>query len=126
MTPSDASGFEVEWSVEDENVATISQNGTLTAVSQGETAVSVKIKNKNIQDSFVLTVTAKEPTINDLLGDLILRGVYNENAPEIERVPLDPDYVKLVTRRESLMLGESYVETFDRGDFLDTKLFPVR
>lgn len=126
VTPSDASGFEVEWSVEDENVATISQNGTLTAVSQGETAVSVKIKNTNIQDSFVLTVTAKEPTINDLLGDLILRGVYNENAPEIERVPLDPDYVKLVTRRESLMLGESYVETFDRGDFLDTKLFPVR
>lgn len=126
VTPADASGYEIEWSVSDENVATISQNGTLTAVSAGQTTVFVKIKGTNIQDSFLLTVTEAAPTINDLLGDLILQGVYNENVPEVERVPLDPDYVKLITRRESLMLGESYTETFDRGDFLDTKLFPVR
>ena len=86
VTPADASGYEIEWSVSDENVATILQNG---------------------QDSFLLTVTEAAPTINDLLGDLILQGVYNENAPEVERVPLDPDYVKLITRRESLMLLRS-------------------
>lgn len=126
VSPSNASGFSVSWSVSNGNVASISSNGLLTPISVGETVVSVSIPNTDIADSFVLSVIKPEPTINDLLSDLILNGVYNENTPEVERIPLDPDYIKLITRRESLMIGETYVETFDRGDFLDTKLYPLR
>lgn len=51
---------------------------------------------------------------------------HGKDTPEVERIPADPDYLKLASRRSALEIGESYTETFDRGSFLDTKLFPVR
>ena len=126
INPENATISGVRWSVNDSSVALITSQGVLTAVAPGTTVVSVTIDNTEIKDSFRLTVINPEPTVNELLSDLILGGVYNENTPELPRVPLDPDYVKLVTRRESLLIGESYTETFDNGNFLDTKLYPVR
>lgn len=56
--PAEAVAFNVEWSSSDPDVATIGENGAVTAVGAGETTITLKVAGKEISDSFDLTVTA--------------------------------------------------------------------
>ena len=49
---------DVTWSSSDESVATIDQNGLLTAVKAGKTTITAKVGDKEV--SYELTVTAKK------------------------------------------------------------------
>ncbi|MEG2158556.1 MAG: Ig-like domain-containing protein, partial [Clostridia bacterium] len=126
IEPSEVKNALVIWTSSDKSVATVTDTGILMPLSMGTSTITAKIKDSALSDSFVLTVSVNAPNVNDLLNDLILSGVWSKDTPEVGREPLDPDYIKLLTRKEPLLVGESYTETFDKESFLDTKLYPLR
>ncbi len=56
--PAEAVAFDVEWSSSDPDVATIGENGAVTAVGAGKTTITLKVAGKDVSDSFELTVSA--------------------------------------------------------------------
>lgn len=63
------------------------------------------------------------PTLADLLNDPLAVGVFN-TTPNTNRFPLDPEWLKVTTRRLPLLAGQKYLETFE-GDYFDTRLYPI-
>ncbi|MBQ6817687.1 MAG: Ig-like domain-containing protein [Bacilli bacterium] len=58
ITPSDAVNKNVEFTSSNQNVATIDENGLITAVGKGETTIKVtSLSSSGLSDSFVLKVT---------------------------------------------------------------------
>ena len=55
ITPKEVSGKALHWSVSDENIAVISQDGIITGLNEGK--VKVLVKCGNMKDSVTLTVT---------------------------------------------------------------------
>jgi len=53
----DATRYEVEWSVSDENLAFISEEGILTALDEGDVEVTAAIKNTDIQSRKQLKIS---------------------------------------------------------------------
>lgn len=68
VLPSNAMNKTVNWSVEDQSIAEIQQNGILTAKSEGKTAITVtSTDNPNVKHQCLIEVTKPEegdPTIN--------------------------------------------------------------
>lgn len=61
ISPSEATNKEVEWSVSDENIATISETGLLTAVSNGNLTVKVEAKDgSGVASSRLIAVAGVE------------------------------------------------------------------
>lgn len=56
--PEEAVAFNVEWSSSDPDVATVGENGAVTAEGAGKTTITLKVAGKEISDSFELTVSA--------------------------------------------------------------------
>ena len=56
--PAEAVAFDVEWSSSAPDVATIGENGAVTAVGAGKTTITLKVAGKDVSDSFELTVSA--------------------------------------------------------------------
>ncbi len=50
VLPPDASNKELIWSSEDQNIATVTQNGEITAISEGETVINVKLNDEDITE----------------------------------------------------------------------------
>jgi uncharacterized protein YjdB len=61
VSPADATWQEVEWSVNNSAVAAVSQDGTVTAISEGDAVVYAKVKNTDIEDSCAVAVQPKVP-----------------------------------------------------------------
>ena len=57
VAPENANNKEIVWSSEDEDVATVSKQGEVTAVDVGTTNIKAKIKNTQIEATCVVTVT---------------------------------------------------------------------
>ncbi|WP_426366297.1 Ig-like domain-containing protein [Mammaliicoccus lentus] len=74
VTPSTATNKSVSYTSSDEAVATVSSNGTVTGVAEGETTVSVTTQDGNKSDTATVTVNAVE-----------------EPEPEPEPEPEEPD-----------------------------------
>lgn len=67
ITPSNASFKAVEWSSSDEAVATVNQNGTVTAVAAGTATVTAYQKENDM--TATCTVTVVEPVTEVKVGD---------------------------------------------------------
>lgn len=58
--PEDAEGYTLEWTSENENIATIDQKGMVTGISEGECSITVSAGNE-ISASAKVTVTSDKP-----------------------------------------------------------------
>lgn len=52
------SELELEWSVDDNTIVSVDQNGKVTALKEGTAIVTVKVKDKKVSDTITITVTA--------------------------------------------------------------------
>ena len=59
ITPSDATNSSVSWASGNTKIATVNSNGTITAVSEGETTITVKSKDSGITATCKVAVTAE-------------------------------------------------------------------
>ena len=60
IEPEDATDKTIEWMSSDENVATISADGTLSAVEIGECIITANTSNSNVKVECKVTVVASE------------------------------------------------------------------
>lgn len=75
ITPSDATNKSVIWTSSDESVATISSNGIINALKEGETTITITTIDGTHTASCVLTVTKKVESVDD---------IYTENYTSTE------------------------------------------
>ncbi len=62
VIPNDARGLDTAWSSDKEDVATVDEDGTVTAVSAGEANISFTAKGDNVDDSVsVCRITVTDP-----------------------------------------------------------------
>lgn len=66
ITPSDATNKTIIWSSSDENIATVSSDGTVTGTGAGTATITAKTEDKNLIATCVVTVT--DPLQEDTLG----------------------------------------------------------
>ncbi len=90
-----AEGLTLEWSSSDEKVATVDENGLVTAVGGGEADITVSIKDANIQSVCKVTVNVALEKI-DVPENMAL-VINGEDAAELEAklVPEDATGVEL-------------------------------
>ena len=75
MTPSYADNKRVTWQSSDEKVATVDENGKVTAVGNGTAEITVTTEDGKITASIMITVKVPdEPTINKSTGFRRLRA----------------------------------------------------
>lgn len=97
INPKDASNTEVSWISSNTDVAEVSIDGKLTALTVGETTISAVSKmNDNISDSFELSVTGK--TTNDMLEVRVggLTAIMIDESTFGLQVPNDVDITALM------------------------------
>ena len=63
ITPDNATDKSVEWKSDDTGVATVNENGKVTAVAEGTATITVTTTDGNFQDTCTVTVTAP-PTVS--------------------------------------------------------------
>lgn len=63
ITPSNASNQNVVFISDNEDIATVDENGLITAVSKGTTTISILTEDGEFDDSCEVTVTSDEPVI---------------------------------------------------------------
>jgi len=64
ITPDDATNTALRWSSSDESVATVDQNGVVTALNAGETVITVTTKDTGCTDTCTLTVAESVATVD--------------------------------------------------------------
>lgn len=83
VLPADATNQKVYWSVSDENIATIDENGVITPVTKGSVVVTAKTMNYGYEATCAAVITGKAvdvptpptPPVNDVTpGDVNLDG----------------------------------------------------
>ncbi|MFA6675554.1 MAG: Ig-like domain-containing protein, partial [Bacilli bacterium] len=57
VSPENATNKNVSWTSEEENVATIDENGQVTGISEGETTITVTTEDGHFTDDCLITVT---------------------------------------------------------------------
>lgn len=73
--PNNAVNKDIVWESSDESVATVSDNGTLTAIAPGKAIIKVKHKTLNLSDEVEITVYPKNTGIEIVEGDEITINV---------------------------------------------------
>ena len=71
VTPDDADNKNVIWSSSDESIATVDQNGKVTAIKEGTAIITVTTEDGGKTDTCTVTVTAKEEPLPDPDPDLV-------------------------------------------------------
>lgn len=90
LYPYNATNKELIWESSDENVATVTEKGTLTFISAGKTVIKVKSKSLNISDEIEITIHPKNSGIEILGGEEIK---INKNKPALLKVKITPEGV---------------------------------
>lgn len=67
ITPEDAEYGDITWISSDESVASVDSQGTVTAISAGEAAITASAGNKEAQCNVTVTGQASEPKTGDIL-----------------------------------------------------------
>lgn len=101
ITPSDLMGTDIEWSSSDDSIASVDQNGKVTAVKAGQAVITVKILENNETASCTVTVQS------DLASKLIFADSSKLNRDDI-------GYIRRVA------LGTSVAEV--RNEFINEDL----
>jgi len=82
-------GWTYTWTSEDEKVATVEDNGVVTATGKGTTEISVYIEDKDGEEKATLTATV---TVRDNITKLT--GIYLQgaNQPAVDKLVVGVDY----------------------------------
>lgn len=61
IEPGDATGYTLEWTLEDNEIATVNEEGVVTGVVGGKTKITVRVKDSNLNaECFVIVLCAKD------------------------------------------------------------------
>jgi len=86
ILPENASDKSVEWTSSNESVATVDENGVVTAVAVGTATITVKTKDSGLTASCTVTVTPN--TTKPLLEEIVFED-YITNAPTSSNTAVD-------------------------------------
>lgn len=105
-TPEDTTET-IYYAVEDESIATVSEDGKLTAVSEGETTVYITCGNQQV--TCPVTVKYEEETVPPTEATEATEAAA-EDEPEATEAPVDPGLknVTLKLKKTDIMLGIGY------------------
>ncbi len=103
----------VQWESSMETVATVSQNGLVTALSGGETTIAAVVTCGGSQSVRYARVTVNQPAIEQAE----VPGAVNQSAPETPN-----DYI-LDTVSESVIVDEGTKNLFFNNAYSDTKAY---
>lgn len=69
FSPSDATNKNLKWKTSDEKIATVTETGVITAISEGKVTITTIAEDGNKTASCMVTVKAKTNTDNDIYKD---------------------------------------------------------
>ncbi|GKX68853.1 Ig-like domain-containing protein [Inconstantimicrobium mannanitabidum] len=106
-------GLPVEWSVDNGAIATVDQEGNVTAVNDGTATVTAKIKGTDIKTTCVVNVKKKETDTGHAILSISLD---NGNTKEYD-VTMDKvnDFIKWYNARDKDKSTNSPTYTFDKN-----------
>ncbi|MBQ1478158.1 MAG: cell wall-binding repeat-containing protein, partial [Erysipelotrichaceae bacterium] len=108
FTPLEAQNTDVKYSSSNENVAKIDANGTIVAVAEGETTITVSTKKQVCTSSATVTVR-KIPNTNNAVREfaayIIKNGIFEQSD--------DKGLVHKLVRYENVYSGTPYITEFD-------------
>lgn len=84
IIPDNASNKNLIWSSDDKNIATVDVNGQITAISEGETTIRVKVENENVSATCNVKVIKIQEGVYFELDEKV-----NLNGDEISGVSVD-------------------------------------
>jgi poly(beta-D-mannuronate) lyase len=96
IVPSNASNMQVSWSSSDSDVATVSSNGIVTAVSLGNSTITATTANGSFTDTSIITVVAAITPPDCMQGtnlalDKVLSSFSDEQAVNVASNAIDGD-----------------------------------
>ena len=71
VTPSNASNKNYTWETSDENIATVDENGIITAIAEGIATITVTTQDGQKTDTSIITVLSSEDPFIEVTGILI-------------------------------------------------------
>ncbi len=108
-----AGSYNVRWETSSETVATVNQNGLVTAVSGGEATISAIMTGDNGQSVRYAKVVVSRPEV----AQTAVPGAANKAAPETENI-----YI-LDTASESVLVDSENQNLFFNNSYSETKAY---
>ncbi|WPC40935.1 Ig-like domain-containing protein [Clostridium sp. JS66] len=121
ITPDNATNKKITWTSDKPDIATVDENGKVTAIKEGIATITATIDGTNISTSCTVTVTPKgtTPTNPDNTGNAILTITMTNGNVKSYTVPMSKvnDFISWYDNRVSGSTGKAYY-TFDKTDNL--------
>ena len=109
--PENAYNKVLEWTSSDESIATVDENGTVTAISEGEALITARVVGTSLYDNCVVTVAAAQgensPPVFVPVGE---KSVNVGSTLEFTVSATDSDGDQLTYSAEDLPVGASFDE----------------
>ncbi|WPC42977.1 Ig-like domain-containing protein [Clostridium sp. JS66] len=121
VTPDNVINKKINWISDKPDIATVDENGKVTAIKEGIATITATIDGTNISTSCTVTVTPKgtTPTNPDNTGNAILTITMTNGNVKSYTVPMSKvnDFISWYDNRVSGSTGKAYY-TFDKKDNL--------
>ncbi|MBT2641695.1 S-layer homology domain-containing protein [Bacillus sp. ISL-41] len=122
ITPVEAEDFNVEWSSDNEAVATVDENGLVTSITEGTANITATLENGKT-DVFKFTVSDR-PALQFSIGSTSYNGLITSLSTSFYNLSDETITVKSVQLYEGTTEKENYSEEYMQSKGVPTEITP--